>query len=819
MIAIAACSTKSALRLLGAFACFAIAAATHAQTVGNVVSTQVQADQVDFKLSQGEVARVQMLDSGLVRVRLNPSGTFLTTSSGAVLSTGLVAPGATITDLPAATYMVTSLAKVVIVKSPWQVVVYRPDGSVVTADLPGGVGWNKQTGWIYDAKYALSGEHYFGLGERGGPIDRRGRKITMMNVDSAGYGEFTDPLYISIPYFYGVRKGAAWGLFFDNAAEPSFDMDSQNKGILSFAGNNGELDYYVMTGPEPWRVANTYTRLTGYKPIPPKWTMGYHQSRYGYNSETQLLTVASTLRQKQIPCDAIYLDIDYMNQRQMFTWDPVNFPNPKVMNSWLEQLGIKRVNIMEPLLLETDPLWTTLNSSSWLLTSGGQPVVSSIWYGNVSWIDFTRTDAAAWYQSSLQSFLASGISGTWNDLNEPAENFMPQATYNFNGAPQTDPLARNTYALHEASVSYQAQSALHPTVRPWVFSRSGFAGIQRYSANWSGDTLSTFDSLRVSIEISNSMGLSGQDQFGHDIGGFLGSPSAELFLRWLEFAEFTPMFRNHAVNTAAPREPWAFGDPYTGMITDVIKQRYQLLPYLYSLYAGASWGGPPVLSPLVFHFPADSQTFTQDTEFMLGDSVLVAPVYVQGATSRSVYLPAGTNWIDFHSDQLYAGGQVITASAPLTQIPVFVRAGAILPGGPILQYVDQPVAQLPTVDFYPGADSTFTLYEDDGNTTSYLNGVYLKTRISIRQQTSPLTATLQRVEGSWIPPDRGWTLNFHGTTQAPSAVTVNGTSVQQVSTLAGLNAVLLGWYYNPINQQLAVRVHDSPVTLQIVVTP
>lgn len=784
------------------------------QTIGNVLSVQVGSDQVDFTLSQG-VARVQMLDAGLVRVRVNPSGTFSTRTTGAVASTGLVAPKSTITDTVSATYLVTSLAMVVVLKSPFSIVVFRPDGSLVSADVAGGISWDASTGWISDSKFAAPDEHYFGLGERGGPVDRRGRAINMINVDWAGYGEFSNPLYISIPFFYGVRQGSAWGLFLDSGAEPWFDMDSRNTDLLNFGAYGGELNYYLMTGPEPWRVANTYTRLTGFKPIPPKWTMGYHQSRYGYNSEAEFLQLAATFRQLGIPCDALYFDIDYMNQQQMFSWNPVNFPTPLVMESWLDALGFKRVNIIEPLLLTTDPLYSTLSSQSWLLTASGQPLVTSIWYGNVSWIDFTRTDAQTWYVGALESFLSTGISGTWNDLNEPAENFMPQATYNFNGNPLPDQQARDLYALQEATLTYQAQLQLHPNIRPWSISRSGFAGIQRYSASWSGDTNSSFDSLRVSIEMSASMGISGQDQFGHDIGGFLGSPSAELFLRWLEFAEFTPLFRNHATNTSAPREPWVFGDPYTGMITSVINQRYRMLPYLYTLEANAAYGGTPVLTPLFFFFPSDSATYTQNAEFMLGPTLLVAPVYSSGATTQTVYLPAGSNWVDFYSDQTYAGGQTIIAQAPVDRIPVFVREGGILPGAPPMQYVSQAVPQVMPIDFYPGPSSSFNLYEDDGTSFNYTHGGYLKTQIAINRQPSSSVVSIARVEGSWTPPDRAWTAIIHAAAAAPSQVTVNGVTVPQVTNMAGLDKVLLGWAYDSPSKQLQVRVHDSSSPLQI----
>lgn len=789
------------------------------QSAGNVTTTTVGSDQVDFQLDSGGIARIQMLDSGLVRVRVNSSKTFQPWSTGATSPNGLVPPNSTITDTAAATYIVTSQTVAVILKSPFAVVIFRADGSLVSSDMPQGIGWDPQNGFIYDQKYAPPDEHYFGLGERGGPVDRRGRTITMWNVDWAGYSELSNPLYISIPYFYGLRSGMAWGLFLDSSAMPSFDMDSSKTNVLQISANSNELDYYVMVGPETWRVANTYTRLTGYKPVPPKWTLGYHQSRYGYSSETQILQVAAQLRQQSFPCDSLYFDINYMNNLQMFTWDPTNFGSAQVMNSWLSALGFHTVNIMEPVVRTDDPLWPTLDASSYFLKQAdGTSVVTSVWYGNVSFIDFTRNDAVAWYKQALQTFLSNGISATWDDLDEPASNFMPQSIYNFNGTPQPDLVGRDIYALKETAASYAAQQELRPNVRPWVLSRSGFSGIQRYAANWGGDENSTFDSLRVAVEMSASMGISGQDQFGHDIGGFLGSPTAELFIRWLEFSAFTPLFRNHATNTSSPREPWVFGEPYTTIARNYINQRYRMLPYIYTLQFNASYGGTPVVTPLFFWFPGDAQTYTQNSEFMFGNAFLVAPVVTQGATTQSVYLPAGVNWFDYYTDASYPGGQQITAAAPLANIPLYVQAGAIIPGGPLVQYVDQPTAQLMTIDLYPGPNNSFVLYEDDGKSFDYTKGVYLKTLISRTETSTQTLVNLQRTEGTWVPPNRAWTLTFHGSTTAPKSVQINGTTAPAVSSVAALNNVLVGWFFDATSNHLLVRMQDTSTPLQVTVT-
>jgi len=679
----------------------AVTAYASFEFVGDVRATTLHARAAEFRLDQGAIARVELVAPDTVRVRLNPLGQFSARSSGAVVASSAQSFDVTIHDTAAATYLFTERLIVIAGKSPFGVVVLRADGSLVCADIERGVGWDTVSGLIVDQKFAPPDERYFGAGLRGGPIDRRGRVFVMKNVDWGGYGEFTDPLYSTTPFFYGLRGGAAYGLFLDGPALPFFDFDSRGLGLLLFGSFGGELDYYLMAGPEPAGVARAYARLTGTPPLPPLWALGYHQSRFGYASQTELLDLAATFRQLQIPCDALYLDLDYMDNLQLFTWNSARFPDPVAMNRQLDQAGFKTVNIVDPVALRADRLWPTLAGQRFFLADhAGAPLVNSIFYGDVSWIDFTNPGAGQWYKEALKTFLQTGVGAVWNDLNEPAQNFMPEAIYSFGGEQRTDLEARNLYALRETALSYAAQLELRPQTRPWVLSRAGYSGIQRYAANWSGDTLSSFDSLRVCVQTSLSMGLSGQNQFGHDIGGFLGAPSAELFIRWLEFGSFTTLFRTHSINTSPPREPWRFGEPYTSLARNIINERYRLLPYIYTLFESAAQSGDPALAPTVFYFPADARTYAQDREFMLGPHLLVAPVVAEGAVTRTVYLPGG-DWIERATDRVFTGGQEVTVAAPLGQTPVFVRAGAIIPSAEVVQSTSAPSAPHLNLDIYP----------------------------------------------------------------------------------------------------------------------
>ena len=783
---------------------------------GDVVSNSIGSNSVEFHLSSGAIARVELLDPGILRVRVNPAGSLSDRVSPAIAPQGLLPPNASILESNGVVWLVTSRMQVAVIQAPFQVVALNADGSPITADASAAVFWDDLTGEIVARKLCPSDEHFFGLGERGGPIDRRGRSLVMRNTDNSSYGEFTDPLYQSYPFYYGLREGKAYGIFLDNPAFPFFDMDGEGLGQVLFGAQRGELNYYVLAGPTPFEVASSYARLTGCNPLPPKWSLGYHHSRYGWTNSQQILDIAGQLRSRDFPCDSLWFDIDYLDQGHQFTWNPASFPDLIGMNQELAGLNFHRVFINEPCLLRTDPLWPYMAASGYLVQdSSGDSFVGSIWFGEVSFVDFSRGVARDWYKEQLKTFLSVGISGLWLDLNEPANNFMPDAVYDFDGDQRSDLESRDLYALLEARTAYEAELELRTNTRPWNCSRSGYSGIQRYSATWGGDAQSTFDSLRVSIQMSISMGLSGQNQFGHDTGGFLGSPSGELFTRWLEFSCFTPLFRNHSINTSPSREPWSFGEPYTDLIRQVIQQRYRWLPYTYTLFEEASRTGRPVLAPTFFYAAGDSNTYTQDTEYLFGPDLLVAPVFVDGATNRTLYLPAASDWTDIWTDRQYPGGQVITVPAPLGTIPLLVRAGAILVRGAVMPYVNASGDPDLNVDVYPQGGSAFTLYEDDGASFDYKSGVFLRTEIQSQWNLTAGKVFISRVAGSFQPPKRSWALTIHHVPASPMGVELNGTPLPLATNRTELDALTAGWFYDAVLHEIVSKFADDAGFLEL----
>lgn len=774
--------------------------------LGTVQTVVPLANGADFALSDGATLRIEFLAGGMVRLHAQPAEV-------APLVTGAIvgaAPAAGQAELfQDANQVVLRQADLyaVVQRAPLQVLLLRGDGSVLFASLPGGLQHDRAAGTAVLLAHARPGERFYGLGLNGGPLDRRGRRLLMRNTDRAAYDETTNPLYSSTPFLYGHLHGATHGLYVDTPAVASFDVAATAGEVLSVAANGGTLDCYVMAGPTPADVAAAFATLTGATPVPPRWALGYTQAHFGYASAEEVLSLASEFRARAIPADAFFLDLDYTDRLFTLTWHPTAWPDPVGFNQRMAAMGFRTVNILEPLVTVFDPLWPWLAGNGWLVKGpDGAPLVTNIWMGDVSYIDFTQAGARTFFRQALSTFVGTGVAGLWADLNEPAANELPYAVFDFDGRPRYEYTSRNVYALWEAATLRDALLDARPGERTFIVSRSGFPGIQRYAANWSGDTESTWDSLRVQVQIANAMGLSGQNFFGADVGGFLGAPDAELFLRWLQFGVATPFLRNHSMNTSPLREPWRFGEPVTSAARAIIEWRYRLMPYLYGLFVQAEQQGRPVLAPPFFHFPGDALTHDANSEFMLGPSLLVAPVTTPGAVSRLVRLPAGSDWVDVHTDTRHSGGQTIVLPAPLQQVPALARLGAVMPTGPVRQHAQQVVGdESLVIDVYAGASGEFTMRDDDGQTLAYRQGDHRDTRLQWTETAAEARFTTQVVAGTRAAPLRPWWLQVRLWPQAPTRVSADGLTLPRVD-----NPLLLGtaggWAYDAANRRLLVRL-------------
>jgi alpha-glucosidase len=576
---------------------------------------------------------------------------------------------------------------------------------------------------------------YFGLGEKAGRFERSGQRFKLQNKDPFTYNRKTDPLYFSVPFLLVCGKGYSYGVLVETTSDSVFDL--RGKEIL-IAGEGEGVSYYFIHGPTPAEVLRKYTALVGRAPLPPLWALGYHQARFSYMGEREVLRIAGEFRRREIPCDAIYLDIDYMEGYKCFTWNPRLFPEPERTISELRKMGFKVVTIVDPgLKVEHGykPFEEGASKGFFLSHSDGRLLEGYVWPGKCVFPDFARREVREWWASLHAELLGKGVKGIWNDMNEPTlKNLTPNLRAGMNLLAQFKKIdtsdvrmggvsfgqMKNYYAVLEAEATCIAFQKFYPGKRPFVLSRSGWAGIQKYAAVWTGDNYSTWDHLKLSVEMIMSIGISGIPFVGADIGGFtiLGPKwpflcrcSPELFARWIQVGVFYPFCRTHTSKPARYHEPWRFGPKVERIARGFIRLRYSLLPYLYSVFWEHTQNGMPIVRPLFLHWPQDEQCY-RDDEFMFGPFLLVAPVFKKGQRKRQVYLPDGW-WYDFWTNEKVEGGQTITADAPLERIPIFVRAGAILPLWPVLNYVgEKPIDELRLV-VYPG-NGKFTLYEDDG---------------------------------------------------------------------------------------------------------
>lgn len=612
------------------------------------------------------------------------------------------------------------------------------------------------------------GESLFGLGEVSGQFNRRGLSREFWNTDVLGHAPAIHPelksLYVSIPFVISLRHGRAAGLFWDNPAKQSWDMGNSRPDAWSLTAESGEIDLYLFLGPTVEAVVSRFTELTGKMPMPPRWALGYHQCRYSYETAGRLEEIGREFRRRKIPCDALYLDIHHMDAYRVFTFGKT-FPKPAAMVSRLAAKGFRTVAIVDP-GVKNDPGFGVLKrgvkEDAFVKQADGKhDVVGEVWPGESKFPDFFSPKVRAWWGDEQKTLLDAGIAGVWNDMNEPAnfarpdKTLAPDALHRTGHGPRPHREVHNVYGSKMAQASREGMLRHAPATRPFVITRAGYAGVQRDAIVWTGDTSSTWDHLHDSVQILLNLSLSGVPFCGGDVGGFLGNATPELFTRWLQFAAFTPFCRGHTNIGTVDHEPWAFGKEAEDICRHYLELRYRLLPYFYSLCAEAARSGSPIIRPLFWHYQNDPAAAACGDQFLLGRDILVAPVLRQGATARSVYLPNDV-WFDFWTGERFQGGTHIAAETPPELIPVFVRAGAILPMDEARLFVGQAVQNIVYLNIWPGIEGELRWYEDDGSTRSCENGVFSRRSISSRTEARTLTLRFDKSEGTFESKIRTW---------------------------------------------------------------
>jgi alpha-glucosidase len=697
------------------------------------------------------------------------------------------------------------------------------DGTVVVDNLAVSIGGD---GARLDR--AATAEHVYGLGERTGGLDRRGRAWTFWNTDAydpayGGWKPGQDPMYQSIPLEIRTTGATAVGVFTDSTRQMTIDLGDPES--VTIAGARG-IDQYVIAGPRMADVVRRYTGLVGRPAMPPRWALGFHQSRWGYNDAATVEAIADEYRALAIPADAIWLDIQHLRGFRTFTWDPQGFPDPQGLVARLAAKGFRVVTIEDP-GIKIDPGWDVYDTGSagghFLRRADGSEYSGVVWPGPAAFPDFSRGATRDWWGAQVDGLAQTGVAGVWLDVNEPTTfpesggaTVPDELVVDGDGEPTTMAELHNVYAMLEARATFDALAARGE--RPFVLSRAGYAGIQRYAAVWTGDTPSTWDGLAQTLPMMLGLGISGVPFVGSDIGGYSGHASPELYARWIALGSISPFARAHVTNGVPGQEPWMFGDEVTDLSRARLADRYRLLPYLYSLFDDAAHTGAPPLRPLVWEFPDDPAVRELADEAMLGPFVLAAPVVTPGATSRQVYLPAG-RWYELHSGAIFDGPTTITASLELAALPLYVRTGAILPStGDAGELV---------LDVYPDAASSFSIYEDDGGS---LAGPSARTLVSLAATPDGAQISLART-GDHAPPARNVVIRVH---RVDGAVTgVDGASFIYdaddraiVATVADAPALELAFHYDaaiadprpPVAVTFEVHVPtDTPMSSPITV--
>lgn len=530
-------------------------------------------------------------------------------------------------------------------------------------------------------------ERIFGLGERTAGFNLRPGSYRTWNKEPMGsYGKGDDPLYFCLPVYMGVHDDGAYLVFYDNSHEGRFEFGDE--ATVSFA--RGALRYYFIPGP-PAEALKRYAALTGHPALPPRWALGYHQARWSYETEAEVRDLVEGFKERDLPLHAVHLDIHYMDGYRVFTVDKQRFPDMTGLCRDLDAQGVKVVTIIDP-GVKVDESWDVykdgLQRDAFIRYPDGGLVTAPVWPGSCAFPDFSNPAVRLWWGDLYRRVVEWGVAGVWHDMNEPAafaakgDPTLPlSGRQYFEGQGGDQSEGHNLYALQEAMAAHDGLLRHRPQRRPWILSRAGWAGIQRYAWNWTGDCESNWWTVAQSLRIALNMGLSGMPYTGPDIGGFSGKPSAELYARWFQLAAFLPFFRTHSACFTARREPWLFGDEVLSIVRESLKTRVRLMPYLYTMAWQTSRTGIPLLRPLFFEDPTQRKWWDVDDQFLFGDSLLVAPILHEGQHSRDVLFPDGL-WYDLKSATAIQGPTKLTVDAPLTTTPVFVRGGSILPLAP-----------------------------------------------------------------------------------------------------------------------------------------
>lgn len=718
----------------------------------NVISFSQNVNKLFFKTQNNVVLELSVIRDSVLRFRFGTRGQLEPDFSYAISENTIKGYNHLEVSEDVDNYIVTTSKLVCkIEKKSLQHKIYDTSGQLINED---------EIGFHYEEFYDKGGcivkmskktqkkEAFYGMGDKPMQCNLRGKRVQNWPTDQYAFAKDQDPIYKAVPFYVGLHDTQAYGIFFDNSFKTYFDFCHERHDVTSFWAQGGEMNYYFIYGPKIENVVSSYTNLTGLAELPPLWALGYHQCKWSYYPESRVREIAGKFRELQIPCDGIYLDIDYMDGFRCFTWNKEYFPDPKKMVKDLAEDGFKTIVIIDPGIKiddNYDIYKQGLEKDFFCKRADGPYMIGKVWPGECVFPDYTNPKVRDWWKDLFKELVADiGVKGVWNDMNEPAVMEVPNKTFpddvrhDYDGHPCSHRKAHNVYGTQMARATYEGVKKYGYPKRPFVITRSAYSGAQRYGSSWTGDNVATWEHLWIANNQVQRMCMSGMSFTGSDIGGFAEQPGSELYIRWIQLGVFHPLCRTHSSGHHGDQEPWSFDDEATNISRKFIELRYTLLPYLYTAFYKYTTEGIPVIKSLVYYDQDDYLTHFRNDEFIFGDHILVCPILEPNSKGRRMYIPRG-EWYSFWDNTIYTGGKELWIDADIDTIPIFVKAGAIVPRYPVQQYVgEKDIDELKLDIYFKMGEEVSQIFEDAQDGYDYQKGRYSYRSLKLKGKTNDL---------------------------------------------------------------------------------